>query len=254
MGSLAYNFDLICHLVRRDFSLRYKRSVLGVLWSLMQPLAQLMVLVFLFEKVVPLNIDAYPVFVFSALLPWTWFSACLSSAGGLFVGNRDIVRRPNFIPANLVIINTLSNLITFLLALPILFAMLVLYGKTLTLYLLYLPLLMLLQGIFVAGLGLIIATLNVFYRDVQYVIGVALMLLFYMTPVFYQSQTVSKGYRTLYVLNPIAVLIESYRAIFFYGTAPEWSALLLVGVAGLVVCGMSYLIYRLFLHRVFDTI
>lgn len=254
MNSLIYNFDLICHLVRRDFSLRYKRSVLGMLWSLMQPLAQLLVLVFLFEKVVPLNIDAYPVFVFCALLPWTWFSACLSSAGSLFVGNRDMVRRPNFIPANLVIINTLSNLITFLLALPILFAMLVLYDKTLTLYLLYLPLLMLLQGVFVTGLGMILATLNVFYRDVQYVIGVALMLLFYLTPVFYQSQTVTEGYRTLYTLNPIAVLIESYRAIFFYGTAPEWSALLFVGIASVVVCGLGYLVYSCLFHNVIDTI
>ncbi|CAG1769902.1 Teichoic acid translocation permease protein TagG [uncultured bacterium] len=254
MNLLTYNFDLICHLVRRDFSLRYKRSALGVLWSLMQPLAQLIVLVFLFGRVVPLNIEAYPVFVFSALLPWTWFSTCLSSAGSLFAGNRDLVRRPNFIPANLVIVNVLSNLLTYLLALPILFVMLALYDRAMTLTLFFLPLLILIQGILIAGLGLIIAILNVFYRDVQYIMAVVLMLLFYLTPVFYQPKIVGESYRNLYILNPIAVLIESYRAIFFYGTAPEWGALLLVGIACIVVCGFSYLIYSLLLHEVIDTI
>jgi lipopolysaccharide transport system permease protein len=81
MKSLTYRIDLIRHLVWRDFVLRYKGSVLGVLWYLLPPLAQLLVLVFLFGRVVPLNIEAYPAFVFCGLLPWTWFSTCLNSGG-----------------------------------------------------------------------------------------------------------------------------------------------------------------------------
>ena len=81
MNSLAYRLDLILHLVWRDFVLRYKGSVLGVLWYLLPPLTQLLVLVFLFGRVVPLNIEAYPAFVFCGLLPWTWFGTCLGSAG-----------------------------------------------------------------------------------------------------------------------------------------------------------------------------
>src|SRR5262245_44374686 len=96
---LAYQVDLMGHLVWRDFSLRYKRSALGVLWSLVSPLSQLLVLVFLFQAVVPLNIDAYPAFVFCALLPWSWFSTGIGSACGLFMVNRDLVRHPNFAPA-----------------------------------------------------------------------------------------------------------------------------------------------------------
>src|SRR4030042_3098432 len=106
--SLTYRFDLLCHLVWRAFGLRYKRSVLGVFWSLLSPLVQLLVLVFLFGRVIPLNIEAYPAFVFSALLPWVWFSSCLSSSGGLFIHNRDLVRRPNFTPSTLIVVNTLS--------------------------------------------------------------------------------------------------------------------------------------------------
>lgn len=251
---LSYHCDLIRHLVRCDFIVRYKGSVLGVLWSFMLPLAQLLVLVFLFQRVVPLDIDAYPAFVFSALLPWTWFSTCLGSAGTLLVSNRGLVRRPNFSPVTLIIVNIMSNMLNYLVVLPILFVMLTFYDRTITPALLMLPLLILIQGIFMVGLGLIIATLNVFYRDVQHIMNILLMLLFYMTPVFYQPQAVSEDFRILYTWNPIAALIQNYRAIFFYGTFPEWSSILFTGATSIVVCGLGYLLYRRFLHDIIDTI
>lgn len=254
MNSSTYYFDLIFHLVRCDFVTRYKGSVLGVLWSPLLPLAQLMVLVFLFQKVVPLDIDAYPAFVFSALLPWTWFSACLGSSGNLLVSNRGLVRRPNFAPVTLIIVNTLSSMLNYVVALPILFVMLIFYGKTLTLALLMLPLLMLIQGVLTVGLSLIVATLNVFYRDVQHIVSVALMLLFYLTPVFYRSQAVSENFRILYTFSPIAALIQSYRAIFFYGVFPEWRSLVFAGATSLVVCGFGYVIYTRCLPDVVDAI
>lgn len=254
MNSLTYHFDLLLHLVWRDFSLRYKQSVLGVFWSLMLPLSQLLVLTFLFQRVIPLNIDTYPAFVFSALLPWTWFNTCIGSAGTLFISNRDLVRRPNFSPATLIVVNTLSNLINYIFAMPILFIMLVLSGKAITIALLSLPLLIIIQGILIIGLGLIVTTLNVFYRDIQQIMSVALTLLFYLTPVFYQSQTVSESYRIIYKLNPIAVLIQGYRSIFFYGTVPDWSSLLFACMASIGVCGLGYFIYSRYLHDVIDMI
>src|SRR5262245_40862839 len=116
---LIHRYDLLRNLVWRDYTLRYKHSVLGLLWSLLLPLTQLLVLVFLFQAVVPLNIEAYPAFVFSAILPWGWFSTSLSSACNLFINNRDLIRHPNFPPASLTFINTLSNLIAFIVALPL---------------------------------------------------------------------------------------------------------------------------------------
>jgi ABC-type polysaccharide/polyol phosphate export permease len=136
MGRFAQRYDLIRHLVRRDFTLRYHASALGVLWSVLLPLTQLLILVFLFRRVLPLGIEAYPAFLFSALLPWAWLSTCLSSAGSLFLGNRDLVRRPGFAPPVLIVVNTLSNLLTYLVSLPILLAVLVFYDRPLTLALL----------------------------------------------------------------------------------------------------------------------
>ena len=125
----VYQFDVIKHLVGRNFVLKYKGSVLGILWSLFVPLSQLLVFTFIFGRVLPLDIEAYPAFLFLGVLPWNWFSACVSSAGLLFISNRDLVRKPNFIPLNLIIVDVLTNLITFLILLPILFFILIIYKR-----------------------------------------------------------------------------------------------------------------------------
>lgn len=244
LNSVVYQFDLMSHLVWREFTLRYKRSTLGILWSLVQPLAQLLVLVFLFQKIVPLNIPAYPAFVFSALLPWTWFSSSISSSCGLFLANRDLVRRPDFVPASLGVVNMLSNLLTYVAALPILFVMLAVYEVAITPAIMLLPVLMVLQAMLIVGLGLIVATLNVFYRDVQHVVIVTLSLLFYLTPVFYRPQSVITRYELIYMINPMAILIQAYRSIIFYGSLPPLVPLLFAAVAAASVVGMGAWIYH----------
>jgi lipopolysaccharide transport system permease protein len=251
---LVYYFDLMRHLIWRDFSLRYKRSVLGIVWSLVLPLAQLLVLVFLFQSVVPLNIESYPVFVFTALLPWSWFSSSISSACGLFMGNRDLLRRPDFAPLLLMLVNTLSNLLSYIIALSLLIPMLLFYNITLTPALAMLPVLLAIQSLLIIGLSMIVATLNVFYRDVQHIVGVVLTLLFYLTPVFYRSQSVAEGYHMLYILSPISVLIQAYRAIFFYGVMPAWSGLVFATMSGLFLCVVGLLIYGWRQHEIVDLI
>ncbi|MBE0427350.1 MAG: ABC transporter permease [Nitrospirae bacterium] len=252
LSSLKYYNDLILHLVARDVTLRYKGSVIGILWILMIPLSQLLVFVFLFGKVIPLGIDAYPAFLFSALLPWVWFSTCLNSASGLFIGNRDLMRRPNFPPFILIVVNTLSNLLSYIFFLPILIFILVLYGHYMTPYLLIFPLLILIQSTLIIGLSLIVATMNVFYRDIQQIVTVSAMLLFYLTPVFYRSEAIGEKYHLLYTLNPVAVLIQSYRAIFFYGSPPPWGSLMLSTVLSITVFAIGFFLYNRRLADVFD--
>ena len=224
--------DLVLHLARREFSLRYHDSALGVLWSLLLPLAQLLVLVFLFQRVIPLGIEAYPAFVLSALLPWSWFSASVGAAGGLFVGNRDLVRQPGFAPAILVFVNALSNLISLLVSLPILLVLLGWYGREPGVSLLVLPVLLIIQCLLIVGLGLAVATLNVFYRDVQHIVTVGLMLLFYMTPVFYRTNEVGEMAFGLAQLGLAAATLglaaEAYECLTLLATrfwgvsAPGW--------------------------------
>jgi ABC-type polysaccharide/polyol phosphate export permease len=224
------------------------------LWSLLLPLSQLLVLIFLFQSVVPLKIDAYPVFVFTALLPWTWFSSSVGSACNLFWSNRDLVRRPDFTPSSLMLINTLSNLLTYLVALPFMFVMLALYQVSPTPALVLFPVLLLIQGVLVVGLSMLVATANVFFRDTHHIVGVALTLLFYLTPVFYRPQSVVQDYQALYALNPIVVLIQCYRSIFFYGIMPPWQSLLFVAVSSLVIWLLGLLVYNRNQHDIIDLI
>ena len=244
---------MIWHLAQRDFQLRHTGSALGVLWSLFIPMAQLGVLAFTFGTVIPVNIDDYPAFVYSALLPWTWFSSSLSAAGYLFFNHRDLLRRPAFPPGVLIIVNILSHLITFLLSLPLLFLLLSWYGRTVSWNVEAFLLLLLIQGILTAGLSFMIATWNVFYRDIAQLVTIMLSLLFFLTPIFYRP-LVENQYRRLLDLNPMAPLIGCYRAVLFEGTAPELESLVISGGLSIAVCGLGYLIYKHLLPEVIDAI
>jgi len=251
---LIQRIDLLCHLVWRDLALRYQGSLLGILWAPLPPLAQLLVLIFIFRQVVPLDIEAYPAFVFSALLPWTWFSNCLSSAGYHFINNRDLVRRANFEPAMIVIVNVLAHLLSVLLALPILFTVLLLYGRAMAPALAMVPLLLFIQALFTIGLALMVATLNVFYRDVAHVVALTLLLLFYLTPVFYQPPVAGEKFYFIYVANPLSSLIQGYRMIFYDGKAPDAAPLLLSAIISIAFCVLGSLVYRRRIHEVIDRI
>jgi len=246
--------DLIVHFVKRNFVLRYKGSALGILWSVLPPLAHLLILVFVFGKVIPLRIEAYPAYVFTSILPWTWFSSSVSGAGGIFTGNRDLLRRPNFAPSVLIIVETLLNLLNYLILIPVLIVTLTIYNREITWYILFFPLLILIQCILIIGLSLFIATLNVFYRDVQHMAGLAVMLLFYVTPIFYQTQAIGEKYRILYKLNPVAALIQGYQAVLFHGKPPDMGPLLIAGMSSIVICIAGYIIYQRQLHNIFDTV
>jgi lipopolysaccharide transport system permease protein len=253
-GRITRQLDLIINLTRRNFLLQFRGSFLGLLWALLLPVIQLIVFAFLFQRVVPLGIDNYPLFVFTALLPWNWFQTSILSAGGLFMSHRDLVRRPNFTPSTLALVDALTNLLRYLVALPIVFILIAISGRAITWTVLLLPFIMLIQGTLIVGLSLFIATWSVFYRDVQYIMGVAVMLLFYVTPVFYSLERVGREYRIAFTLNPMAVLVQSYRAILYEGTVPDWKGLLVASTVSVAALGIGYLSYRREIHEVYDFI
>ncbi len=252
MTAKSHQYDLILNLVRRNFILQFKGSLLGLLWALLLPLSQLVIFVFLFRRVVPLKIPDYPVYLFTGLLPWNWFSMSINLASSLFITNRDLVRRPNFEPSILALVHALSNLVTYLISLPIVFILIATSGRRLTWTVLLLPVIMLIQGTLIVGLSLFLATWNVFYRDLQHITGVVLGLMFYVTPVFYSIENVGREYRSLFTLNPMAVLIQAYRAILYDGTVPDVSTLLVATAVSITICGLGYLAYRRDIQGVYD--
>jgi len=141
-----------------------------------------------------------------------------------------------------------------LLFLPILIVLLAIYNRGVTFNFLFLPLLIFIQLILTMGLGLMIATLNVFYHDVQQIVNVALMLVFYLTPVFYSLQIIPERFQLIYRINPIALLVYNYRRVFFYGSIPDWEPLLVSGGLSLVIFVLGCMVYLRGLNDIYDTV
>lgn len=240
---LIYYRDLLREMVSRDLKLRYKRSVLGIAWSLLNPLAQMLVFTFLFRRVLPLNIPNYPVFVFTGVLVWSWFSNAIMVSAGVIVDNRELIKRPGFPVPLLPVITVTTNLIQFLLALPILFAAIIIGGGALSISILLLPLIILIQFILTVSLGYIVSTLQVTFRDTQHLLSVLLLLLFYLTPVFYDSSMVPARFLFVYELNPMVHLMRAYRAILVLGVAPDPIALLALSALALLLLWLGLAIF-----------
>ena len=238
-----YIYDLLRELVVRDMKLRYKRSVLGIVWSLLNPLFQMLVFIFLSRRVLLLDIPNYPSFVFTGVLAWSWFQGALLLTTGAITGNRELVKRPGFPTAILPVVAVTTNLIHFLLALPVLLLFLLLGGGRLTSAILALPLVILLQFLLILGLGYLVATAQVTFRDTQHLLGVLLRLLFYLTPVFYAASNVPTRYQTFYRLNPMFHLIAAYRAILIQGNLLDLRALLALGVLVGVLLWLGHTVF-----------
>jgi lipopolysaccharide transport system permease protein len=246
---VVYLRDLLRELVARDMKLRYKRSILGVAWSLVNPLAQLLVFVFLFRAVLPLNVPNYPSFVLSGLLAWSWFQSSLILATGAITDNRELIRRPGFPAAILPIVTVTTHLVHFLLALPVLLLFLVFSGGRLTETVLALPLVIALQFWLTLSLGYLVAAFHVTFRDTQHLLGVLLLLLFYLTPIFYDASAVPARYQPFYRLNPMVYLIDAYRAILIRGTLPDGLSLLGLSTLAGVLLWVGYTTFTWMSYR-----
>ncbi|MBD2256339.1 ABC transporter permease [Pseudanabaena sp. FACHB-2040] len=239
-----YFQDLLYTLISREMQLLYKRSALGIAWTLLNPLLQLAVFVFVFQLILPIDMPHYTSFVFTGLLVWTWFQNSLFQATGVIIDSAALIRQPGFPITVLPVVITATGLVHFVLALPVLIVFLMLDGVHLTPYVMFLPVLQLLQMVFTVGLAYLLAALNVSFRDVQHTLGVVLQLLFYVTPIFYNISNVPSRYKILYELNPLVHIVTGYRAILLDGASPNWHSLLLLGLFTAVTLPFGYKIFK----------
>lgn len=241
---MTYFYDLLHELVLRDLKLRYRRSVLGMLWTLLNPLAQLLVLSLVFGLMLPLNIPNYTLFLFTGLLAWNWLQASVLAGAGSIVENRELIRRPGFPTAVLPLVTVVSYFIHFLLALPILLVFMVLSGVQISGAFLALPFIFITQFILSLGLIYFLAAVQVTFRDTQYLLGILLFLGFYLTPVFYDTATLPPELQTLYRLNPMVTILDSYRSVFVYAQAPAAAPLMVVGLLSAILLWFTYRVFR----------
>jgi len=218
--------ELLESLVVRDLKVRYKNSVLGFMWSLLNPLLLMTVFTVVFTFMLPnLNTPRFPVFVLSALLPWSFFNTAVMGATNSIVHNGHLVKKVYFPREILPISTVLSNFANFLFAVPVLFLFMLIFRVPFTLALLYLPLIMLVQVLFTVGIALLLSALNVFYRDTGVIMEVVMQAWFFLTPIFYPADLLPLTRviwglevpvrRLVYILNPMASIIASYRSVLY---------------------------------------
>ena len=248
--------ELVRNLVLRDLKARYKNSVLGFVWSLLNPLLMMLVFTVVFTVMLPTNIERFPVFILCGILPWNWFSGSVGGAIHTIVGNATLIKKVYFPREALPLSLILSNAVNFLLALTVLFPLMLAFHTPLTPWLLFLPVLILVQAVFTLGVALILSTVNVFFRDTAVIMEVVLQAWFFLTPVVYDMKVLPEhkliaGYdievrRLAYILNPMGSLIANYRDILYWGLPPGLDFLLRTALTSLLVLLLGYLLFSHF--------
>ena len=250
----GHALEVVGILIARELRIRYKGSVLGVAWALLSPLGTVAILHLLFTRLLPLGIPHYAPFVYSALLPWTWFQVSVSNGATALLDNRDLVRKPFFVRPLLPAVVAGSQFVLYLLALPVLLVLMLAEGMPLRPGLLLLPLVWMPLAVWTLACTTLMAALGVLIRDIQHLLGVVLMLLFYLTPVFYDLDRVAPRSAALLRLNPIGVIVEAHRALALDGALPSWTALGLWGLGGAALLATSLALFHALEHQLIEEV
>lgn len=237
--------EMIISLVRKDLRGRYKGSVLGFLWTFVNPLLQLIVYTIVFSIIMRASYEQYYLFLFVALVPWMFFSSSVTDGAASILKEKDMVKKIYFPREVMPIADTTSNFVNMLFCFIVIFAVLLVSGWGISLYAcLALPVIMVVEYIICLGIALLTSALTVYFRDLQYILGIIAMAWQYITPVMYSSERVPEELLPLWNLNPMTPVIEAYRSVLYYKTFPELDTLLSAFVLGVIVLVLGIFVFN----------
>ena len=237
--------DLLWSLAVRDIKVRYRQTLLGVAWAILQPLAFMFVFTLVFAKFGKVSADGspYALFSYTALVPWTFFTTGVTLAANSVAANINMVKKIYFprevFPLGVVI----GCFVDFLIAAALVAVLMIIYRVPVNVQFLWLPVLIAVEVAFLAAIALMVSALNVFYRDIKYLVPLAVQLGLFVTPVIYSASKVPAFLKPWYMLNPLAVVVDGMRRIVLHNQAPDLDALL--RATGLVVV-LSIAAYQYF--------
>jgi ABC-type polysaccharide/polyol phosphate export permease len=252
--------ELLYNLVRRDLKVRYKNSILGVVWSWLNPLLMMLIFTFVFGVLWPREeMENYHIFFLSALLPWNFFSAAVLGGIPSIVGNGHLIKKVYFPRAILPISVVISNAVNFLISLPVFFVLAIVSGHRITLWSLLVLVPILVETIFAIGILLILSTLEVFYRDTHMVMGVVMQAWFYLTPVIYPISQLPETVTFLGIafqtdvwlrrINPMASIINSYQDLLYWGRPTAFDFMARTTVTAVTVLIIGYWFFERYSGR-----
>ncbi|HUP73220.1 MAG TPA: ABC transporter permease [Acidimicrobiales bacterium] len=254
VAEIVESRELIANLTLRELRGRYKRSVLGWTWSLLNPLSTVVIYSIVFGVLLdgsnptgdPSGVDNFTVWLLCGLLPWTFFGGSLNGAMGVLTGNASLIRKVYFPREGLVLSFVASMLVTFLIEMGVLLVILVVFGNNIWPWLPLVALLMVVQTVFITGFALALSVLNVYFRDIQYLVGaILLQAWFFLTPIVYPIELVnlraSKPVARLYSWNPMVRYVETYRDLLYDNRGPTLvNTVYLISTAAIVLAiGMA---------------
>jgi ABC-type polysaccharide/polyol phosphate export permease len=244
---------LIQSLVGRELKARYRGSLLGFFWSFVNPLLLLLTYGVVFTYMLPVarrpETEPYFLFLFCGILPWTWFNSSVLEASGVLIAGGSLIKKVMFPAEVLPVVTVLTNLVQFLLGLPILLLFLAAKGHLAPAALL-LPLPILVQLVFTVGLALCVSALTVHFRDIQNILSHVLHLAFFATPVLYTYEATPAGLKALLRLNPMTHVVVSYQEMLFYGSFRHVRGL----AAAALVAGVAFAVGAFLFDRLRDTL
>lgn len=237
--------EMIFSLVRKDLRSRYKGSVLGFFWTFLNPLLQLVVFTLVFSVIMKANYEQYYLFLFVALVPWMFFASSVQDGSSSILREKEMIKKIYFPREVMPIATVTSGFVNMLLTFLIIFAALIISGRGINfLALLCLPIVMLVEYILCLGIAMIVSALTVYFRDLQYILGIFTMALQYLTPVMYGPEIVPQWLVPLFNLNPMTPIVTIYRDILYWGRVPNLTSLLSVLGLGLAFVIFGYIIFN----------
>jgi len=240
--------ELMYFLSWRDIKVRYKQTVLGAAWAVIQPFMTMVVFSIFFGKLAKIPSDGipYPLFAYAALVPWAFFSNSLAQASNSLLQNANMLKKVYFPRLIMPISSVLSSTVDFVFAFSMLIGMMFFYGISPTVNIIWLPFLLLLALVTALGVGLWLSAINVQYRDVRYVIPFLLQVWLFATPIAYPSSLLTEPWRTLYGLNPMVGVVEGFRwALLGTETAPGTAVIVSSFMAGIVLVSGAFYFRRM---------
>ena len=240
-----YNYrELLKTNVKKEIRGRYKNSILGIMWSFLNPLLQLLVYSVIFGALLAGGDETYPIYICIALIPWTYFTTAITQAAFTVIGNADIIKKVYFPREILPISVVTSGAVNFVISTIIILAFVIFSGVGLSWYILLYPFILLIQYILLLGIGFIVSSVTVYFRDLEHIIGVILMAAFYGTPIVYKLEQLPHTLQIIVQLNPMTHLINAYRDIFYYHQMPNMKILFILLGASVVLTVIGYFIFK----------
>lgn len=230
--------------VLKEFRGKYKKSFLGVLWSFINPLLQLLVYSVVFSFIMRADIPHYTVFLVVALIPWNFFNVTVSQSTSTIVYNGGILKKVYFPREILPLSVVTSNLLNFFISCIIILGALVISGIGISWTIIFLPIVIFIQYILTLGISFILSAITVYIRDLEYFISVIMMLWFYLCPIVYSADIIPAKLQWLFNLNPMLHIINAYRDILYYQNFPRFKALSVLFLGSVIILWLGYKIFK----------